>query len=99
MQRCILEVAIRTRSSIQEEKATGYSISYKEVTIQCDESSSGLGVVLMQDKDPIGYASVAQNQTMHRLRKNIWQLYLYAQNLIYMYMTELWSQFIQLTNL
>lgn len=35
----------------------------KEVTIQCDTSSSGLGAILIQDGRPIAYASKALTTT------------------------------------
>ena len=69
MQRCILDVAIRTRSSIKKIKqlVTAAPVfqfyDVNKVTIQCDASSSGLGAVLMQDGHPITYASKALTTT------------------------------------
>ena len=62
----------------------------KEATIQRDESSSSLGAVLMQDVHPIVYNSKAQQQkeTMHRLRKKVWQLHLDIKKLINIYTWE-----------
>ena len=45
----------------------------KELVIQCDASSTGLGAVILQDGKPLGYASRAlsllQNASMHRLKE------------------------------
>ena len=67
-----------------------YNIT-KEVTIQYDASSSGLGRVLMQDGHPTAYASKALTPTKTN--------YAETGKYIYIYIAEPWSQFIQSTNL
>ena len=60
----------------------------KEVTTQCDTSSSGLGAVMMQDGHPIASASKALTTTARnyaQIEKECWALYLHAQNLINIY--------------
>ena len=90
-------MAIRTRNSIQKNKTTGYITAApvlqfydvtKEVTIQCDTSSSRLGAVMMQDGHPIASASKALTTTARnyaQIEKECCALYLHAQNLINIY--------------
>ena len=62
----------------------------KEVTIQCDASSLGLGAVLMKEGHPIAYGSktvTATDRNYAQIGKEclVIALYLHAQNLIYIY--------------
>ena len=76
MQRYILHMAITTRSNIQKIKqlataapALQFYVT-KEITIQCDASSSGLGAVLMQDGHPRAYTSKALTATERNYAQN-----------------------------
>ena len=58
----------------------------KEITIQCDASSSGLGAVLMQDGHPRAYTSKALTATERNYAQNEKEyIYIYIYILIYIH--------------
>ena len=70
----------------------------KEITIQCDASSSGLGAVLMQDGHPRAYTSKALTATERNYAQNEKE-YIYIYTYLYTYITEPWLQCVHIINL
>ena len=55
-----------TKNAINAEAALAYYDPTKEVILQVDASSTGLGAVLLHDKKPIAFASKASTDTESR---------------------------------
>ena len=47
-----------------------------EVTIQCDASEKGLGATLLQNGQPVAFASrtLKKDSASFKLKRNVWQL-------------------------
>uniref|UniRef100_A0A803JSR1 ribonuclease H n=1 Tax=Xenopus tropicalis TaxID=8364 RepID=A0A803JSR1_XENTR len=69
----------------------------EEVTVQCDASEKGLGATLMQQGQPVAFASrtlspTEQRYSMHRLKRKVWLLCLAVRYLISIYMEKTLSR-------
>ena len=63
----------------------GYYDQSKLVTLQCDASLKGLGACIIQDRQPIAFASPSQTlrPIMPTSRENFWPLYMVVKNSIH----------------
>jgi hypothetical protein len=70
VERCWLEQHEKAFKAVKDYLAKAPVLAYydvtKEVTLQCDASETGLGAVLLQEDQPIAYASRALTETETR---------------------------------